>query len=558
MRSKGYFRGTQKTQSGSSGRIFLCALLIVILLPSVFILINYVKESRQSPFEQRRILTVSLYHEDTLIAKETGDAMQPKDDSLFSILFSLRQNLTPIDKLPDNVKDKTMLRISLEENDVTTNYRCYFDLSNQKSVCLDDAENAFSIAEDDAEAFLCSSYSQMLYKSATPPELYTTANDMVTPAGVQWLYRNYDGIFVNATDIATQSKILTYGMAGSLELRFTADPDRCTVTIFRDDEVLYRDISHQKLPEITVDTGSTLRLQVTAEWADKLDTPFRGSMQYDFYIVVRDRAQISLDKTSLTTGQYALIRCENVPYADRIQFACSPDLGYTPEFFQSGNTAYALLPFATALSAGDYEISITYGATVVKETVTLKKSQNVLSFTSPLTHEQVQNRLGESAISEWNALRYSLRHITIDHIFFRGSFTDYTESGSSIVYRFGAPLFFTESEYALTAEGMEYTTKNKGGSAIPVANAGQVIWAGHIAHLGNLVVVEHGLGLRTWYAGLSEIDVREGDALQKGQSVGKAGRDVFSGKEGFILLCTVFDVPIDYTNLSEFSPTFLS
>ena len=42
--------------------------------------------------------------------------------------------------------------------------------------------------------------------------------------------------------------------------------------------------------------------------------------------------------------------------------------------------------------------------------------------------------------------------------------------------------------------------------------------------------------------------VHEGYALTKGQTVGNTGGDGFSGGENFFLICTVFDVPVDYAH----------
>ena len=40
---------------------------------------------------------------------------------------------------------------------------------------------------------------------------------------------------------------------------------------------------------------------------------------------------------------------------------------------------------------------------------------------------------------------------------------------------------------------------------------------------GNLVVIDHGLGIKTWYGHLGSIDVKEGDGVIKGQQIGTGG-----------------------------------
>jgi murein DD-endopeptidase MepM/ murein hydrolase activator NlpD len=60
-------------------------------------------------------------------------------------------------------------------------------------------------------------------------------------------------------------------------------------------------------------------------------------------------------------------------------------------------------------------------------------------------------------------------------------------------------------------------------SPVPAANSGQVVFAGPLTIYGNTVILDHGLGLQTLYAHLSTIAVKDGDAVTKGQELGRSG-----------------------------------
>ena len=60
-------------------------------------------------------------------------------------------------------------------------------------------------------------------------------------------------------------------------------------------------------------------------------------------------------------------------------------------------------------------------------------------------------------------------------------------------------------------------------SPIPAANSGVVVYAAPLTIYGNTVVVDHGWGLQTLYGHLSSIEVKEGDEVKKGQSLGRSG-----------------------------------
>lgn len=58
---------------------------------------------------------------------------------------------------------------------------------------------------------------------------------------------------------------------------------------------------------------------------------------------------------------------------------------------------------------------------------------------------------------------------------------------------------------------------------VPAANSGRVIFTGEQGIYGNLMVIDHGLGLMSLYSHLSEIGVKPGDVVTKGQIIAKTG-----------------------------------
>jgi murein DD-endopeptidase MepM/ murein hydrolase activator NlpD len=66
---------------------------------------------------------------------------------------------------------------------------------------------------------------------------------------------------------------------------------------------------------------------------------------------------------------------------------------------------------------------------------------------------------------------------------------------------------------------------------VPVvaANDGRVVHAGPIGIYGNCIVVDHGYALQSIYAHLSEIEVRSGDMVKKGQTMGRSGSTGLAG-----------------------------
>ena len=58
---------------------------------------------------------------------------------------------------------------------------------------------------------------------------------------------------------------------------------------------------------------------------------------------------------------------------------------------------------------------------------------------------------------------------------------------------------------------------------VPAANTGEVIFAEYLGIYGNMVVIDHGYGLQSLYAHLSKTEVQVGDAVERGQTIGRTG-----------------------------------
>ena len=61
------------------------------------------------------------------------------------------------------------------------------------------------------------------------------------------------------------------------------------------------------------------------------------------------------------------------------------------------------------------------------------------------------------------------------------------------------------------------------GTKVKAPAGGKVVLAGSLFYQGNTVVLDHGYGLFSYYAHLSEISVKEGDILAQGKVLGKVG-----------------------------------
>ena len=74
-----------------------------------------------------------------------------------------------------------------------------------------------------------------------------------------------------------------------------------------------------------------------------------------------------------------------------------------------------------------------------------------------------------------------------------------------------------------------YDLASTAGAPVESANRGRVLYAGPLGIYGNCVVLDHGLGLTSLYGHLSQIDVQEGQLVEKGARLGRSGKTGLAG-----------------------------
>ncbi|MBL8179304.1 MAG: M23 family metallopeptidase [Bryobacterales bacterium] len=80
---------------------------------------------------------------------------------------------------------------------------------------------------------------------------------------------------------------------------------------------------------------------------------------------------------------------------------------------------------------------------------------------------------------------------------------------------------------------------------VTASNDGVVIFAGRLGIYGNAVVIDHGWGLQSLYAHLSEFSVKAGDSVKKRQSIGRSGTTGLAGGDHLHFTILLEGVPVN-------------
>lgn len=547
MKNKSYFGIFQKNKKLLKRILISILIVLIIFIPSFLIALNYFSEKDATSGDE---ITVSVYKGETLLFSESEIRQNALPTSLVSIFDSILNGLTEMPSANADTASAVPLLITHTFKGYTSNYTCYFftDGSDRNFLIRDNGEY-YKISQSDAMLFLTSPYAESLYPASVIPKLYTSADDEITPESAEWFYKNASSKYIEAAEMQTSAEQLTYDMAGALGIAFDIAPDECNIEVYKSG-IIFSKIEGTDLSGITVTPGTVLNFKITATWKQSQSSDFYGTIEYNFDAILRDRADFILDKTSLQVGDFIVLACTNVIDYNKIEFSATPDISFTPEYFESNGAVYALIPFSSELPVGTYTLSFTYGAASETINVFLSPNESENIILTPDQDRYFASYTSTKALAEFEDILNFEADSLPDHVYFDGAFTDYTKEGATEKYTFGTSFKNFEETKEYTLSGTLFEFEDQSGAPIKAANNGRVINCGYSDHIGSFVVIEHGLGLKTVYGHLGALNVSVGDVVLRGQSIGRSGKINGSDKDHLLLLTYLFDLPVDYSSIA--------
>jgi murein DD-endopeptidase MepM/ murein hydrolase activator NlpD len=137
-----------------------------------------------------------------------------------------------------------------------------------------------------------------------------------------------------------------------------------------------------------------------------------------------------------------------------------------------------------------------------------------------------------------------LRLKTADHWLFSQTFARQSNSAAEATFADNrAYIYHGQKIDQQTHLGYDLAVTQHVG--VEASNDGRIVWAAPLGIYGNCVVVDHGYGLQTIYGHMSRIDVKEGDAVKRGQVMGLSGMTGMAGGDHIHFAMQLDGVQID-------------
>lgn len=520
--------------------------LVILFIPTYIAIANYNSQKPTSEVTSVTTLTISDPEGRSSTITSDNDAA-----GVIAMFDRINQSGTPVTSLPDSLAGNGFLLVTYSTSDTETSYKYYFTTDSSDCYYADPQGKIYKIAVAQAKEFLGSSYSVYLYKTATPPVLTASSTTIVSPSKLEWYYLVSGGTYQQYDYTPEDNAALTYDVGNNFLFDFSIAPSDSNLKVYNAEELLY-DGPINDLHNLSLSRNTTLNFVITANWAQTNECEFYGSATYTFNALVLAPAEFKLGEASIEHGDVVVLSGVNVTDPSAITVSIEPALenGYTPTFFAEGDYVHTLIPFSYDVSNGEYKITVTYGITT--QTLTLTVGDSRYGFNKAATKYSASEAListyySEEDITAYEAIRSEICKSSESLKYFSGAFINYENAGTLTSKKSTIKLGFSREN--ILKDGR--TFKHNGidfevtaGIDVPAMSSGKVVFAGFCDVLGNFVVLDHGYGLKTWYAHLSEISVSVGDVVRTSQTLGKTGNTGFIVENRLHVEFTVFDIPV--------------
>lgn len=499
--------------------------VIVILIPTVLMFVFY-----EPPFES--LTEKPELVEQALVVMPDGNEHAVTDPVYVDGIIKLLSSEEKADSVPEEALGATMFKIKLDGNGKSETYSVFMDINALQAVYYyNDADRqAYRVQAETARNFAAMDFADFLYTSEIPT--FTVSGNTIKPCEFVWRYKNVKDDYLEL-DVPVYDKIDDIGTvtAGDLDMIFSRVPLDADVYITvaqAGEEGVKRPYS--EFEGVYPDEPTKYDFTVEVQWREVDGVNGVGNGKYRFTATVNASPDFKIWTTTLELsgqpyvekGGIIVVAARNVD-TSKLKLTSEPRLCDDPVFYTDGEISYAILPTTFKTTPGDYAVTIEYEVKKSTYTVTVSdKEYNAKDFAyKDSTIAKYINDENVSAllklINGVTQAQSSKTYLAREDFLFPTYRQDYKTG-------YGNPIFFAGEATDYYHVGIDSRILDDE-YATAVAD-GKIVYAGEDAIWGGVIVIDHGLGIRSWYTRLdvSEVtvgtEVKQGDELAKGDDSG--------------------------------------
>ncbi len=518
----------------------LCAILIIALfIPTAVAIVSYKTSDKSTVVSAalaEKITVADLDGKEFVFEKNTDDGK-----AVISQLQQMIDQSEEIPALPEAIAGDSFYKVTFSVDKLETVYQFYFSAAGKDTYLVNSEGKARRVTAALTEQFLATDFAQSIYPASHAPVLTLSGEHKVLPVtsgndSSSWMYKNSSGSFVSSSfDGASGDEV--YDVEGGLSLAFSVEPDNIAVRVVgADGNELFND-QYSAIGSLTLDTGAKVNVSVSAKWYEEESREYYGTMNYSFAASVSAPAEFYPGVKSIEQGNVVSLTALNVKNPDKITMTCEPEVSsLKPVWHKDGEYARTLICFGADTKVGTYTLTLGYAGTT--QNVVIEVTEAGFGIRNYTVDDAVyQKSFSGEAQSLFKAEYEKIAAESSEEKLWNGYFLANPTSGLPISAGYGHMFNLTNAQVSYRHDGVDY----KGEGDVKASNDGKVVYVGELDYPGKLVVVDHGWGLKTWYAHLSDISVKVGDSVKRGDKLGTTGSTGFTNQTGVHVTTTLWD-----------------
>ncbi len=322
--------------------------------------------------------------------------------------------------------------------------------------------------------------------------------------------------------------VLTVDTMDSSEftMTFTRQPDQLIENIYSEGK-LVQSFPLEKVEIILPQTDGYYEIEWVATYLGNNSPDYRGEMHYRLSLELDLPASLSILNPSVEPGDLIILEASHVNEGQALYVTSSFYEGVV-DFSPVGNRLLAFFPVDAAVLPGSYDIRM---STI--EPSSQSESTSIQSVAiNPKVFEVQHLIVSEETLALRSAENEANDQILIDAAranpvgtkLWEGAFIKSAEG--YLTTDFAQIRYTNDNPTPRYHSGIDLA--NEVGTPILAANTGTVVMSEVLYITGGTIIIDHGLGLYSYYYHLNELLAAEGTLVKKGDLIAKMGTTGFS------------------------------
>ena len=404
-------------------------------------------------------------------------------------------------------------------------YGMYLSLNTNDCLIMTSDRELLLMKKTDAVRLMNTELSDFIYKNNKIPAavLYDGDNHVeIYPSQGEWMLKKPDGNFYRSTVppvIAASNKAKDH-QNKLFDLRFGVEPDMLyiEVTDINKKEIIYSDIYSNFADNFICNEMNDLQYVLTAEWNEKEENDYCGNATYVLDVKYYVQAKFDISHTEAVPGDIVAITAYNMSEDENLTL--TTDMGYETKFVSVGTNRIALIPIGPDFEGKTFNLTLTSDVNDPIDYYLKINEKETQSKNIGAGDETVLKNLSQAAKTEKQSKYNEIFAVTTgnNEKYWTDKFIMPKEGLMLLGYGWNVTINMGN---AYINNGINIDLAK--GDSVKAANTGKVIFVGEVPEDGNLIVIDHGMGIKTWYGHLNETEVKVGDGVIKGQQIGTGG-----------------------------------